>query len=250
MAATLRVGGRAVELVRHRADGPPLVLVHGAGGNAGIWAPLARELSAFDLIAPSLPGRGGSEGEAFTRAAAAAAWLAEVLDALGGPPPLVLGHSYGGALVLELALRGVELAGLVLVATGARLRVHPGVLMAAAQAVRTSTPMSSRFAFVGGERGIIDAFAEASDATPPEATERDWQACNDFDRMAALDGLDVPALILGGTSDVLTPPKYHRYLAEHMPRAQLTLMEGRGHMLPWEEPHSFASEVRSFAASC
>ncbi len=250
MAASLVVDGRSVELVRHRADGPPLVLVHGAGGNAAIWAPLVRELSAFDLIVPSLPGRGGSEGESFADAAAAGAWLGEVLRALDGPPPFVLGHSYGGAVAIELALSGAELAGLVLVSTGARLRVHPGVLMAATQAVRTSTPMSSRFAFVGGEPEVIDAFTAASDETPPEATERDWNACNDFDRIGALDGLEAPALILGGTSDVLTPPKYHRYLVDHLPRAQLTLMEGRGHMLPWEDPHSFASEVRSFGSSC
>ncbi len=42
------VGGRAVSWLRQEADGPPLLLLHGAGGNAGVWAPLARELSTFD----------------------------------------------------------------------------------------------------------------------------------------------------------------------------------------------------------
>ncbi len=247
---TLTVGERRVELFRTEEGGPPLVLIHGSGGNGGAWSEVARELSAFEVIAPSLPGRGASEGEAFEDAAAAASWLAEVLRALGGPPPFVAGHSYGGAVALELALLGAPIAGLVLVATGARLRVHPTVLEAAARAVEGGVPMSSRFAFVGARPEAVAAYEAAARATPPEATRRDWTACDRFDRVGALEGIAAPALALGGTADVLTPPKYHRYLAEHLPRAQLRLLEGRGHMLPWEDPHGFAREVRAFAAAC
>lgn len=250
LSETRAIGGRRVELWRAPGEGPPLVLVHGSGGHGRAWAPVARELGAFDVIAPSLPGRGASEGEAFDDAAAAARWLGGVLGALGGPPPLVAGHSYGGAVALELALLGAPLAGLVLVATGARLRVHPTVLEAAARAVEEGVPMSNRFAFVGARPEVVDAYEAAARETPPEATLRDWTACDRFDRIGALAGIAAPALALGGASDALTPPKYHRYLAEHLPRGQLRLLDGRGHMLPWEDPHGFAREVRAFAAAC
>ena len=72
----------------------------------------------------------------------------------------------------------------------------------------------------------------------------------EFDRIGGLAPITAPCLALGGTEDVLTPPKYHRYLAESLPRAQLVLVEGRGHMLPWEDPQGFARQVRVFAAAC
>ncbi|MEZ4335670.1 MAG: alpha/beta hydrolase [Sandaracinaceae bacterium] len=249
MATPLIVRGREVELVRHPGEGPPLLLVHGAGSNARAWDPVARALGGFEVACPSLPGRGDG-ARAPESAAEAGAWLAEVIDALGGPPPFVLGHSYGGAVALELALTGAPLAGLVLVATGARLRVHPAVLAAAAAAVEGGSLVSTRFAFVGAERAIVDAYEAACATTPPDATQRDWIACDSFDRIGALSGVHVPALVVGGTADALTPPKYHRYLAEHLPRAQLVMVEGRGHMLPWEDPQGFARMVRSFGAAC
>ncbi len=62
-----------------------------------------------------------------------------------------------------------------------------------------------------------------------------------------LSAIRVPALVVGGTADVLTPPKYQRYLAEQLPRAQLELVEGAGHMLPFEVPHELARRVRAWA---
>lgn len=240
----------AVHLVRDESDGPPLVLVHGAGANALVWEPLRRELSSFDLLMPSLPGRLGSEGEALAHADETAAWLHELLDALGAPTAFVLGHSYGGAVALEFALRGAPLAGLVLVSSGARLRVSPAILQGARAAAACAAPFPSRFAFGHAADGpIAEAYERATDRTPPEATHRDWQACDAFDAMDRLASIDVPVLVVGGSEDTLTPPKYQQYLAERLPRAQLTQVEGAGHMLPWERPAVLASIVRTWAGA-
>ena len=50
--------------IRSESDGPPLILLHGAGGNAELWRPLLPTFSAFDVVALSLPGRGDSPGPA------------------------------------------------------------------------------------------------------------------------------------------------------------------------------------------
>lgn len=226
------------------------MLLHGAGGNAFVWEPLARELSAFDIAAPSLPGRGATGGAAYEDAREAGAWVGEWLREVGARGAIVVGHSYGGGVAMELALGGAPIGGLVLVATGARLRVHPAVLQAAERAVTTGEPMSARFAFHDAPRGAIEAFEAASATTPPEATRADWRACDSFDRMGMLGAIEVPTLVVGGQGDLLTPPRYHGYLADHLPRAQLELVAGRGHMLPWEDPAGFARLVRTFAAAC
>lgn len=245
----LVVDGTRVEGLRSRGEGPPLVLVHGAGGNAAIWEPLARELSAFDLVAPSLPGRGGSLGDAFADVGEAAGWLARFLSAFGRPQPFVLGHSYGGALAIELALGGADLAGLILVASGARLRVHPGVLLAAEQAAKAGTPMPAGLAFVKVGAEARAAFEEASARTPPEAALRDWRACNAFDRMEDLPSISTPCLVMGGQADALTPPKYQRHLTAKMERSQLELVPSFGHLYPFEDPRGLAARVRAFVAA-
>ena len=51
-------------MIRVESEGPPLVSIHGAGANAGVWEPLRAPLSSFDLDAPDLPGRGDGSGPA------------------------------------------------------------------------------------------------------------------------------------------------------------------------------------------
>lgn len=231
--------------VRRESEGPPLVLIHGAGANAHVWDELARELSSFDVIAPHLPGRCGSDGPAFDKAEDAARWVDALLEELGCTKAIVLGHSWGGAIALELALGSQRVAGAVLVASGARLRVHPSILQAAERAIETREPMSIAFAYVGPESAT---YSQASRSTPPEATLADWRGCDAFDRMDDLSEVRVPVLVATGANDSLTPPKYQRFLCEKLPRAQLALIEGAGHMLPWEQPRAFASLVRAWAS--
>ncbi|MBX3271332.1 MAG: alpha/beta hydrolase [Sandaracinaceae bacterium] len=248
----LEVDGRAVEVAHRAGLGPVILLVHGAGGCAAVWAPVAAHLGGFEVLAPSLPGRGRSAGDAFDDATAAGAWLARAIAALDRGPPILVGHSYGGAVALEAALAGAPLAGLALVATGARLRVHPSVLAAAARAAEGGSPMSTSFAFYDAPRAAIEGYERAAGATPPSATRADWIACDRFDRLGdpgALARLGTPALVLGGAADPLTPPKYHERLAGALGRAQLVIVPGRGHMLPWEDPARFAREVRAWAAA-
>lgn len=236
-------------MIRVESEGPPLVLIHGAGANAGVWEPLRAPLSSFDLYAPDLPGRGDSSSPACERAEDAARWLEGELDALDARGVIVLGHSYGGAVALELALSSSRVARLVLVASGARLRVHPAILEGAERAVEGGAPLPSDLAFTPlASRDAIDAYARAASATPPEATLADWRACDAFDRRGALAALDVPVLVMTGAADALTPPKYQRYLVEHLPRAQLELVEGAGHMLPWERPAELARAVRAWVS--
>lgn len=246
----LDVAGRPAECLRVEREGPPLVLLHGAGANADVWEPLLPHLDAFDLAAPSLPGRLGSEGAAHESAAEAAGWVDALLEALGGPPALVLGHSYGGGVALELALRSARVAGLVLVASGARLRVHPSILEMASLAVRTREPTPTRFAFsADADPAVIARYEEAAQRTPPEATLADWRACDAFDRLDALARVSLPTLVIGGADDALTPPKYQEHLAERLPRGQLVLMEGTGHMVAWERAAQVGREVRAWAAA-
>ena len=93
-------------------DGPPLVLLHGPGGSATDWIGVVPALvDRHRVIAPDLPGHGGSDlGDDLV------AWLAALIDATCPAPPVLVGNTAGGALAAQFARdHGHRIARLVLV---------------------------------------------------------------------------------------------------------------------------------------
>lgn len=87
-------------------DAPPLVLLPGGGATATVWFANAAALSRVARVhAVDLPGNAGYTRVSTGDAAALGGWLDTVLDALGGGPVDLAGHSYGGWLALTYALR-------------------------------------------------------------------------------------------------------------------------------------------------
>lgn len=192
---------------QHRPGlGMPLLLVPGCGRDHHAFDALLPELYGREVVVACLPGRGGSGGTAPASAAEAAAFVAALVEALGTGPVIAGGHSYGGAVAIELALSRPDLvAGLVLLHTGARLRVHPDILEG----------------------------AEAAAANPAYAANlADWRACHAFDRMRDVATLRVPTLVLTGADDPLTPPRYAEFLGQQIAGARVVIVPGAGHEAP------------------
>ena len=105
-----------------------LVFIHGSGGTSRVWKYQTEHFTGS--VAITLPGH--PDGPPCESIEGAASWLRSELARQGGAAPLLLvGHSLGGAIALQYALdHGDEVAGIVLVGSGARLRVHPATLEA------------------------------------------------------------------------------------------------------------------------
>jgi pimeloyl-ACP methyl ester carboxylesterase len=101
-------------------DGPPIVLLHGPGGNAGDWARVIPSLVATRrVIAPDLPGHGASEADAGRLdAELVLGWLGELIDRTCPSPPALVGSTLGGAIAARFAReREAQVDRLVLVDT-------------------------------------------------------------------------------------------------------------------------------------
>ena len=147
---------------------------------------------------------------------------------------------------------GELLDGLVLVDTGARLRVHPAVLRGAREAAEAGrAPITDRsWAFAPGTaQSVVEAVQALTVRTDPWVTYGDWVADDTFDVMSRVKELRVRTLAVCGAEDRLTPVKYHQFLAAQISGCQLTVIEGAGHWMFWEQPEAFTRTVRSFLDS-
>ncbi len=229
---------------------PPVVLVHGAGASSDDWPAELRALPGRRVLAVDLPGHGAAPGPPGTSIAERAAAVEALLDAEGIARAVIAGHSMGGAVALSLALeRPGRVAALVLVATGARLRVAPEALALSATPeglALAARAMADRSFGPGARDAVREARAREIAATAPGLLHSDLSACDAFDVMPRLGELRVPALVVCGTEDRLTPPKYAAFLAERLAGARLVLVPGAGHLVMVEEPRAVASAVAEF----
>ncbi len=229
---------------------PPVVLVHGAGGHALHWPPQLRRLPGYRVLAVDLPGHGRSPGAGCQRIADYVAALRRWADAIHLPPAVWVGHSMGGAIVQTLALQYPErVQALVLIGTGARLRVHPTILQGTADEATflatVDTIISWAFAPESDPR-LRQLAAQRMAETRPAVLHGDFVACDAFDIRERLAEINHPTLVLCGEQDRMTPPRYAEYLAEHLPNARLVRIPAAGHMVMLEQPDVVARALRAF----
>ncbi len=237
---------------------PRLLLVHGAGGTSRGWDP--QRLAFPGAVAPDLPGHAaatagggtaaGRPGAAYRRIEDYAEWLRATAHAHGWLPAVLAGHSMGGAIALTYALSWPDdLVGIVLIATGARLRVAPEILTGiAADYPAAVETIIARSVSPSADPRLVRRLREAMLAVPAVVTAADFQACDAFDMTGRLDAVRAPALIIAGREDRMTPPRYAEYLQAHLPRSRLVWISGAGHMVHVERPREVNEAIRGFLA--
>jgi len=247
---TLQIEGRAVTFRRERGRGPALVCIHGSADNHHAYDRLLDALSGRARYAINLPGRAGTDGPPLRTAAEMEAFLSRFVETEVQGDYVIAGHSLGGAVAIEHALTSPSerLKGLVLLATGARLRVHPMILQLFAQAAESGElpPSPPGLYEQDVDQDLVDEADKARELTPVQTGEADWRAADGFDRMQDLKHIQVPALIIAGTEDSLTPPKYAEYLAAHITENELHVFEGAGHMLMMERAADVSEAIDAF----
>jgi pimeloyl-ACP methyl ester carboxylesterase len=241
---------------------PQLVFVHGSGGSADSWYYQTKDLRGADaltlpghwaaLALPPPPNSPPIPDQPCPSIETCADYLADYIAAKGYAAGTVVtvGHSLGGAIVLRHALRHAEqLAGLILVGTGARLRVRPDLLVALEHDYPTAVEMLIEGYFgADADPNLIRGTRRKLLRLPNTVTLNDFRLCNEFDAMSEVANIGLPALLLFGSGDPLTPPKYGEWLRDHLPNARLEIIASEGHMFPLTKPAAVNARIRGFSA--
>jgi non-heme chloroperoxidase len=245
---------------RGRRGGPSLLLLHGI---TDTWR-------SFEAVLPWLPpdwhvvsmtqrGHGGSSTDASYRTREFAADAAALVETLGLPPVLVVGHSMGAVNALRLAIdHPAAVRGVVAAGGFASFSDKPefvdfvrSQMLTLGEQVPRELAESFQSDTVAGPvaPGLLETMVDECLRTPAATWRGAFAALLEDDFSAELHKIEVPVLLPWGDADGFSPESDQLRLQRQLPRATRAVYAGVGHALHWEQPRRFADDLMAFEQS-
>jgi pimeloyl-ACP methyl ester carboxylesterase len=223
-----------------------VLFIHGAGGSSEVWSKQFTLIKDYQFIALDLFGHGHSEGKPVSSIQEYSHLISNFIETLNLHSVILVGHSMGGGIVLECALTQPEwLKGMILVDTGARLRVKKETLEQLAQGCLPFDIIPYLYS-QDNPPGILDQALADMKKVPAEVYLADFQACDAFDRSKEIQDLNLPTCIICGENDRMTPLKHSNVLHRDIPNSKLEIISSAGHMSMQEKPEEVSKVVAEF----
>lgn len=239
----IEVDGRKVAVLK--GGERRILYIHSSGSDAEQWK---YQLESVGGYAIDLPNHGESDNAEIGSIDDYAYYVSEAIKQVCGKA-VVAGHSLGGAVAQKVCLNYPETCiGLVLIGTGARLRVLPEILenLKAEPDKAVERILEMGFHGRGGEYERV----KEKYLKNPEILHLDLSLCDRFDLLDDYRNgkvkIEVPTLIIVGREDKLTPLKYAEFFRKHIPNSELVVIEDASHMVMLEKPDEFNSAVEKF----
>lgn len=258
---TLANGVRLEIAEKGPREGIPVVLLHGITDSRRSFEPIWEHLPAdWHAIAVSQRGHGASDRQPTSYSTADfagdIALLAEALDLL---PMVVVGHSMGSSIALQLAADRPDLVrALVGIGSFARYGDKPGLRAfrdGDLEALRDPIPDAIAREFQLStlacriDAALLEVFVRESRQVPA----RIWRAAFDGlleDRFCTgIATIQAPVLLVWGSADAYATRTDQDILRSALPRAQLLVYDHVGHAPHWEQPLRLANDLADFVAA-
>jgi pyruvate dehydrogenase E2 component (dihydrolipoamide acetyltransferase) len=260
--ATIEVGGRLMRYLDvGEGAGPPILFLHGFGGDLNNWQFNQEGLAEnYRTLALDLPGHGGSTKDlssghlhvgAFSNA------VLEFMDAMGIGAAHLVGHSLGGAIAIDMALNHAERVASVTAICSAGLgpeinmdyvdgvmqarrqkQMRPVLELLVADPAMISREMVEdmlRFRRLDGVDQALNRIIDDTFAGGRQALELEGR----------LGELTVPLQVIWGREDRIIPVSHADGLPDHIP---VHVVDGAGHMPHMEQSAEVDELIRRFVA--
>jgi magnesium chelatase accessory protein len=249
--------------------GPVALLLHGTGASTHSWRGLAPLLAArFTVVAPDLP------GHAFTRAPEGLALslpvmarsVASLLAEIGQKPDIIIGHSAGAAVAMQMALDGataprgiVSLNGALRPLEGFASRFFPPV----ARLLALLPIVPNMFAWRARDPAVVDDLLRQTGSSIGDADRAlyhrlattpshigaalsmmaNWEVGG---LEAAMARLTLPVLLVAGAEDGMVPASEAAIVARKLAHAEVAKLKGLGHLAHEEQPERVAAVISAW----
>ena len=269
------IGDVEVQYLDYPGDGPTVIMLHATGFQPWLWHPIARELARdFRVIAPYFCDHRPIEPEKRTLS-----WLVltddlvALIRRLGITRPFVVGHSMGGTIAtIAEALNGPIASRMVLIEPiflppnfyelDIMVEQHPLASKAIRRRNRWNDEADAREylndkkLFANWDREMLDLYLEygmnRSDngeltlACQPEREAALFMGAMAKDPWKLLEKISCPVLLVEGENSDNRTVIDLEYATSLMPKAELKVVPGAGHLVPMERPHELLALLLEF----
>jgi len=228
---------------------PPILRLAGMGGDLTGWRRTSPAL-AVELRVIAVDHRGNGLSDEPPGPCTMTTFVADalaVLDDTGVDRAHVYGQSFGGMVAQELALTAPgRFRSLILAGT------HPGHAHMVGRPATAPKGEPWRTLYAPGfperhpEHVAEDLRSGASQPPHPQGPRRQWEAIQGWSAFERLGDVAAPTLVLHGAEDQLIPVGNAEVLASRIPRAELVILEGAGHVIDSERPEAVSAAVLDF----
>ena len=228
--------------------GMKLVFLHGAGcSSLSFYYQLRHFRSAKAIDLPGHP-----DGVPCQTIEGYLEWVRGFIKARRYKNVVLCGHSMGGAIAMQYAHKyPEELSGLILLGTGARLRVHPYHLQRCQEPGEDNQPWLEKHLeyYQGVQDEVYPVLKQRAVEVGPTVEMNDLKACDNFDMMDRVGDIKVPTRVICGSDDVMTPVKYSQFLTNSIDGASQAIIPGGTHFVHMEKYQRVNEEIEGFLAS-
>jgi pimeloyl-ACP methyl ester carboxylesterase len=236
---------------REAGSGPPILFLHGLGGNSTSWGP---QFEAFAdrhrLVAWDMPGFGHSELTPLTTTREFSTLARRFMDALGIERAVGVGTSYGTVILADLAAANPGCIGAMVFACGVTGMAHLDPQERAwLRAVRRSELENlgqRKFAeqrnatyVKGGGAALVAKVVDLAGSATSEGYLQAYGAMTESNIFDSLSHIDVPALVLAGRDDPIAKVADCERVARSLPQAEYHCIENCGHYVNLEQAETF-----------
>lgn len=220
--------------------GMDLLFIHGAGGTKSKWREMKKYFPGDNVRFVDLPGRGGLP--LVTSIEDHAHYLNEQIKT----DTVVIGHSMGGIIGLELASLNEHVKGLVLVASFYELPVHPQLLEAFS---KDEFPESLMYASFNKDvsPSLIEREKKERSLIDPKVAYADFRACNEYKKgKNRLENLTIPILFIYGDEDRLIPEHAGDQVQSVNKHVAVRTLPNKRHYIILEDAKEVSSYIEQF----
>jgi len=258
-AKFLTIDGRCLAY-REAGAGPPILFLHGLGGNSASWQPQFEAFSdRYRVVAWDMPGFGQSELMPLATTRDYSTLARHLMDALGIDRAVGVATSYGTVILADLAAANPDRIRAMVFACGvtgmghldpqerARLRAERRAVLENLGQRKFAEERNATYVKGGGAALVAKVVDLAGSATTAGYLQA-YGAMTESNIFASLPALKMPTLVLAGASDPIAKATDCKRVACALPHAEYHCIDACGHYVNLEQAGTFNRLLDDFLA--